>query len=130
MFRQSCAFSIESVTECQDNLETAPGDAEPGPRKGLDSGDSNALEAAEAPSGDGWQAQRSSDCGWQVELNLAHSASGQAPGMQGLVGSPRSLAVHSPASDVATDVTHAVSLFPEVSEHCRGWSAIPSYASR
>ena len=77
---------------------TAPGDAELEPGEELVDGDEDAFEAAEAPSGDGWHAQRSSDCGWQVELDLAHSASGQAPGMQGLVGSPRSLAVHSPAS--------------------------------
>ena len=52
------------------------------------------------PRGDGWHSQRSSDMGWQVEPEEAHNASGHAPGMHGLVGSPRSRAVQSPAAHI------------------------------
>ena len=51
---------------------------------------------------------------------MAHSASGQAPGMQGLVGSPRSLAVHSPTSAILQLACH---LWPPLSSRCQSVAA-------
>ena len=65
------------------------------------------------PRGDGWHSQRSSDMGWQVEPEEAHNASGHAPGMHGLVGSPRSRAVQSPAAHI----THHETTPPSSTSH-------------